>query len=172
MVHQYEEGRGVKIDQDRFIVKLNSGKNRCLIKISQGMGGWGFVIRPVANFSIDEGISLSGQLILEGENKDDFPPIRLQANINLGKTTYSRDLGFLVPGQSYQRIIRIGRGAQLKSQQAVSRGTVLAEKDMELQSDQEIDLMKKFFCPLEIFHIWLNNKMVSVKHSVLSSIPQ
>ena len=157
VVHQYEEGRGVKIDQDRFIVKLNSGKNRCLIKISQGMGGWGFVIRPVANFSLDEGISLSGQLILEGENKDDFPPIRLQANINLGKTTYSRDLGFLVPGQSYQRIVRIGRGAQLKSQQAVARGTVLAEKDMELQSDQEIDLIINTESPLalKVFNLGL-----------------
>ena len=141
VVHQYEEARDVEIDQDRFIVKLNSGKNRCLIKISQGMGGWGFAIRPVASFSLDEGILLSGQLILEGENRDDFPPIRLQAKINSGGSTYSRDLGFLVPGQSYQRIIRIGQGARLKSQQAVSKGAVLAERDMESRSDQEIDLI-------------------------------
>ncbi|MAE19232.1 hypothetical protein CMK12_09955 [Candidatus Poribacteria bacterium] len=46
LVHQYNQGQGVEVDQDRFMVKLNSGKNRCLIKVSQGMGDWGFVIRP------------------------------------------------------------------------------------------------------------------------------
>ena len=34
-----QEPRGVIIDQDQFIVKLNSGSNTCLIKVSQGMGG-------------------------------------------------------------------------------------------------------------------------------------
>ena len=43
MVHQSEEPRGMVIDQDRFITKLNPGSNNCLIKVSQGMGGWGFV---------------------------------------------------------------------------------------------------------------------------------
>ena len=34
MVHQSEEPRGVVIDQDRFITKLNPGSNNCLIKVS------------------------------------------------------------------------------------------------------------------------------------------
>ena len=34
VVHQYQEGRDVMIDQDQFMVKLNSGSNTCLIKVS------------------------------------------------------------------------------------------------------------------------------------------
>ena len=152
VVHQYKEGRGVEIDQDRFIVKLNSGKNRCLIKVSQGMGGWGFVIRPVDRFSLDEGISLSGQLILEGEKKDNFPQIRLQASIDSGGTTYNRDLGFLVNGEKYQRIIRTSKGTKLRSQQAVARGAVLAQQEMESKSDQEreMDLIINTESPLAL----------------------
>ena len=73
VVHQYQEGRSVMIDQDQFIVKLNPGINTCLIKVSQGMGDWGVVIRSVDSFPLSEGIVLSGRLILEGENKDNFP---------------------------------------------------------------------------------------------------
>ena len=159
VVHQYKEGRGVEIDQDRFIVKLNSGKNRYLVKVSQGTGGWGFVIRPIDRFSLDEGVMVSGQLILEGENKDNFPQIRLQASIDSGGATYSRDMGFLVNGEQYQRIIRTSKGAKLKSQQAVARGVVLAQQDMESQSDpaREIDLIINTESPLalKVFNLGL-----------------
>ena len=137
VVHQYQEGRGAMIDQDQFIVKLNSGSNTCLIKISQGMGDWGFVIRPVGSFPLSKGVVLSGQLILEGENKDNFPQIRLQASIDSGGTTFSRDFGFLVNGEKYQRIVRTPKMGRLRLQQAVARGVVLAEHDMGLKSGKE-----------------------------------
>ena len=153
VVHQSDqEGRGVMIDQDQFTVKLNSGTNTCLIKVSQGMGDWGFVIRPVDSFPLSEGIMLSGRLILEGENKDDFPPIRLQATMDSDGTIYSRDLGFLVNGEKYQRIVRTAKGTKLRLQQAVARGVVLAEQDMELKSGQEkgVDLIVNTESPLAL----------------------
>ena len=138
------------------------------------MGGWGFVIRPVDRFSLDEGISLSGQLILEGENKDNFPQIRLQASIDSGGITYNRDLGFLVNGEKYQRIIRTSKGTKLRSQQAVARGAVLAQQEMESKSDQEreIDLIinTEFPLALKVFNLGLVQyayKSVSYTHLTL-----
>jgi|GEM_PF-366156 len=152
VVHQYPDARGVMTDQDQFIVKLNSGNNTCLIKVSQGMGDWGFVIRPVDSFPLNEGIVLSGQLILEGENKDNFPKIRLQASIDSGGTIYNRDFGFLVNGEKYQRVARAPKGTRLKLQQAVAGGAVLAEQDMELKLGQEkgADLIVNTESPLAL----------------------
>ena len=152
VVHQSQEPRGVMIDQDKFIVKLNSGRNTCLIKVSQGGGDWGFVIRLVDSFPLSEGFVLSGRLILEGENKDNFPQIRLQAIIELGGTIYSQDFGFLANGEKYQRVARTAKGTQLKLQQAVARGVVLAEQDMELKSGQEkgVDLIVNTESPLAL----------------------
>ena len=142
MVHQSQESRGVIIDQDQFIVKLNSGSNTCLIKVSQGMGDWGFVIRSVDRFPLNEGVMLSGRLILEGKNKDSFPLIRLQASIDSSGTQFSQDWGTLAHGDKYQRVIRTTKGSRLKLQ-AVARGIVLAEQDIELRSGQEkgVDLI-------------------------------
>ena len=143
VVHQYQGGRGVMIDQDRFTVKLNQGKNQCLVKVSQGMGDWGFVIRPVDRFPLDEGIVLSGQLILKGENKDKFPPIRLQAvSTDSGGTTYSQDWGFLVNGNRYQRVVHSAKGIELRLQ-AMAGSEVLAVQDIELELGQEeaVDLI-------------------------------
>ena len=152
VVHQSQEPRGVMIDQDKFIVKLNSGRNTCLIKVSQGGGDWGFVIRLVDSFPLSEGFVLSGRLILEGENKDNFPQIRLQAIIEFGGTIYSQDFGFLANGEKYQRVARTAKGTQLKLQQAVARGVVLAEQDMELKSGQEkgVDLIVNTESPLAL----------------------
>ncbi len=92
VVYQFRgEGRVLIPDQDRFIVKLNQGPNRCLVKVSQGMGDWGFALRPVSNFPLIEGILLSGQLNLKGENKDYFPLIQIKAIIDLGSGAFSRD---------------------------------------------------------------------------------
>ena len=143
VVHQYQGGRGVMIDQDRFTVKLNQGKNQCLVKVSQGMGDWGFVIRPVDRFPLDEGIVLSGQLILKGENKDKFPSIQLQAvSIDSDGTTYSQDWGFLVNGNRYQRVVHSAKGIELRLQ-AMAGIEVLAVQDIELELGQEeaVDLI-------------------------------
>ena len=143
VVHQYQGGRGVMIDQDRFTVKLNQGKNQCLVKVSQGMGDWGFVIRPVDRFPLDEGIVLSGQLILKGENKDKFPSIQLQAvSIDSDGTTYSQDWGFLVNGDRYQRVVHSAKGIELRLQ-AMTGIEVLAVQDIELELGQEeaVDLI-------------------------------
>ena len=143
VVHQYQGGRGVMIDQDRFTVKLNQGKNQCLVKVSQGMGDWGFVIRPVDRFPLDEGIVLSGQLILKGENKDKFPSIQLQAvSIDSDGTTYSQDWGFLVNGNRYQRVVHSAKGVELRLQ-AMAGSEVLAVQDIELELGQEeaVDLI-------------------------------
>ena len=142
MVHQYQEGRSVVIDQDRFTVKLSQGSNPCLIKVSQGIGDWGFALRPVGNFPISEGILLSGQLILEGENKDNFPSLQIKVSIDLGTNTFSQDWGTLSNGYKYQQIIHATKGARLRLQ-AFARGAMLAEQNVELRlgGEKVVDLI-------------------------------
>ena len=80
---------------------------------------------------------LSGQLILEGQKEEKFPPIRLQAVMDSDGNLFKRDLGVLSNGERYQREIRTTRGTELKWQQAVTRGVVLAEHNMTLATDPE-----------------------------------
>jgi len=42
---QLETARGLAIDQDRVPVRLRKGANVLLLKVSQGMGGWGMCAR-------------------------------------------------------------------------------------------------------------------------------
>ncbi|MAP88334.1 hypothetical protein CMK16_13380 [Candidatus Poribacteria bacterium] len=92
---------------------------------------------------MDEGIVLSGQLILKGENKDKFPPIQLQSvSIDSNGTTYSQDWGFLVNGDRYQRVVHSAKGVELRLQ-AMAGSEVLAMQDIELELSQEevVDLI-------------------------------
>jgi lysophospholipase L1-like esterase len=45
LVNHLELARGLTIDQDRVSVRLRAGANVLLLKISQGMGGWGMCAR-------------------------------------------------------------------------------------------------------------------------------
>lgn len=38
-------GRGVTPDQDRIPVSLRKGRNTVMLKVTQGIGGWGFCVR-------------------------------------------------------------------------------------------------------------------------------
>ena len=44
-VHTYLVGRSVIVDGDRVAVSLRPGKNRCLVKISNGIQDWGLTMR-------------------------------------------------------------------------------------------------------------------------------
>ena len=44
-VHHNPAARSLFLDQDKFAVDLKKGDNRCLVKITQGIGNWGFSIR-------------------------------------------------------------------------------------------------------------------------------
>ena len=49
MLIKVHKPRTVNIDNEYLSLKLHKGKNLLLIKIEQGFGGWGFVLRPVDN---------------------------------------------------------------------------------------------------------------------------
>ena len=142
VVHQSPEPREVMVDQDQFTVKLNPGSNTCLIKVSQGMGDWGFVIRPVDRFPLSEGVMLSGQLTLKGKNRKKLPSIRLEAVIDSGGTIISQDWGWLSNGDNYQRIVRVNKDTKLRLQ-AVTKGAVLVEQNRDLEPGQNtvVDLI-------------------------------
>ncbi len=44
-VHRHEVYRAAAVDQDIVPVKLEKGRNRCLVKITQGGGDWGYFLR-------------------------------------------------------------------------------------------------------------------------------
>lgn len=45
LVHDNHEHRGLNPGEDMIIARLNKGLNRCLVKVDQGTGGWGFHLR-------------------------------------------------------------------------------------------------------------------------------
>lgn len=49
MLVKVHRPRTVNIDDEYLSLKLHKGNNLLLIKIEQGFGGWGFVLRPVDN---------------------------------------------------------------------------------------------------------------------------
>jgi len=46
-VHHNPVNRPVTLDQDTFEVGLKAGANRCLVKVSNGVDGWGFAMRAL-----------------------------------------------------------------------------------------------------------------------------
>ncbi|MEN8117779.1 MAG: hypothetical protein ABFS16_12410, partial [Bacteroidota bacterium] len=49
MILKVHKPRTVNVDDEYLKLKLKKGKNLLLLKIEQGFGGWGFVLRPVDN---------------------------------------------------------------------------------------------------------------------------
>ncbi len=49
LILKVHKPRTVNIDDEYLKLKLKKGKNLLLLKIEQGFGGWGFVLRPVDN---------------------------------------------------------------------------------------------------------------------------
>jgi pimeloyl-ACP methyl ester carboxylesterase len=49
MVHRLLQLRALTMDEDGIPVTFNQGANRLLLKIQQGKGGWGFVVRMLDN---------------------------------------------------------------------------------------------------------------------------
>ncbi len=45
LVHDNHEHRGLVVGEDKVIVRLKKGLNRCLVKVDQGTGGWEFHLR-------------------------------------------------------------------------------------------------------------------------------
>ena len=45
LVHKNNAARGVQLDQDLFEIDTKKDSNRCLVKITQGGGDWGFALR-------------------------------------------------------------------------------------------------------------------------------
>ncbi len=51
VVHENEASRGYRPADDRFVARLNAGRNRIVVKIVNYVGGWGFGLGAVpANF--------------------------------------------------------------------------------------------------------------------------
>ena len=143
VVHQHQgEGRTLVPDQDRFTVKLNQGANRCLVKVSQGMGDWGFALRPLSRFPLSEGTLVSGTLLLEGANKDAFPSVRIKAIVDSGAGPLTINWGSAAHREAFQRVIHSAKGDKLRLQ-ALVRGVVLTERSLDLHTNQEqaIDLV-------------------------------
>jgi hypothetical protein len=63
LVHDNHVHRGLVPGEDVVIVRLKKGLNRCLVKVDQGTGGWGFLLRV-------------GTKVKEGEIKCEVAPGR------------------------------------------------------------------------------------------------
>jgi CubicO group peptidase (beta-lactamase class C family) len=54
LVHENDIGRGINPGDDTFTAKLNVGPNRILVKVTQGVRGWGFVLEALNEEGIGE----------------------------------------------------------------------------------------------------------------------
>ena len=48
LAHKFVGDRALKLDQDTFVAELKAGLNRCLVKVDNGKGEWGFAIRMLS----------------------------------------------------------------------------------------------------------------------------
>jgi len=113
LVHDNHEHRGINPGEDKVIVKLRKGLNRCLVKVDQGTGGWGFHLRVGAK--VKEGqIKCEiepGRFLVRGEDGSLMQLATLKilntgdetkatARMSLGGKEFSQDLGTLPFGWS------------------------------------------------------------------------
>jgi serine phosphatase RsbU (regulator of sigma subunit) len=64
-VNYKDVSRQIFLDQDKFTGDLNKGINRCLVKVSQGTGKWGFALRLLP---IDQPINATPAFFLSSED--------------------------------------------------------------------------------------------------------
>ena len=48
LIHDHHIGRGARVDEDQVPVRLKKGKNKLLVKVDEGGGGWGFYLREIS----------------------------------------------------------------------------------------------------------------------------
>ncbi|MDP2895309.1 MAG: glycoside hydrolase family 38 C-terminal domain-containing protein [bacterium] len=117
LVHDNHEHRGLNPGEDMIIARLNKGLNRCLVKVDQGTGGWGFHLRVGAKVKegeitceiqpgrflvrADDG-SLRQLATLRVLNTGD--ETKAKAQMNLDGKVFAVDLGTLPFGWSTHQI--------------------------------------------------------------------
>jgi len=58
LVHEHFIRRGAQADQDIVVARIQKGANRCLVKVEQATGAWGFFLRFGQLLSQKEGVHL------------------------------------------------------------------------------------------------------------------
>jgi len=86
LVHDKHEHRGLNPGEDTVIVRLKKGLNRCLVKVDQGTGSWGFHLRV-------------GAKVKEGETKCEIEPGRFLVYAKDGALIQKATLRILNTGQ-------------------------------------------------------------------------
>ncbi len=89
LVHDNHEHRGLNPGEDIVIVQLRKGLNRCLVKVDQGTGGWGFHLRV-------------GERVKEGEITCDIQPGRFLVRADDGSLRQLATLRILNTGDETQ----------------------------------------------------------------------
>ena len=67
-VHDNPVHRSLTLDEDRFEADFLAGANRCLVKISQGTGGWGFALRA---FPHNQPVPVTPKFYLSSDGLED-----------------------------------------------------------------------------------------------------
>lgn len=144
LVHEKLEQRGVQKDQDIVEVPFREGDNTLLIKVEQGGGGWGFVLRVVETFLTGEFDLGANQLVFSLRAPGD----------QLGKTASLIQSGEvlseaeLVKDESGSATARIGLSAPLPND---SLKTVTIALDGQEVGTQEVR-HTGIFAAVELLH--------------------
>ncbi len=118
LVHQLHMPRPTKTDDDYFRLSLKKGNNLLLIKIDQGFGGWGFVIRPVNEKQAWNSIKkqLGQEMVFEFKREGEYltatvgDPLSLAAFENLADI----NMEFSAIHINHRKTIRAKAGSKIK----------------------------------------------------------
>ncbi|MEN8187442.1 MAG: glycoside hydrolase family 20 zincin-like fold domain-containing protein [Bacteroidota bacterium] len=73
MILKVHKPRTVSVDDEYLKLNLKKGKNLLLLKIEQGLGGWGFVLRPVDNETAwkqvqkNINVAMNSEFVIDGD---------------------------------------------------------------------------------------------------------
>jgi len=118
MLIKVHKPRTVNVDDEYLKLKLNKGLNILLIKIEQGFGGWGFVLRPVDSETAWDQVQKNLNVAMNSEFKvvGDFIEGTVGDNNIVGQLSDlpMAKVTFKAVGSKHKKIIDVPVGTHLK----------------------------------------------------------
>ena len=114
LVHDHRVGRGVQKDEDAVPVRFRAGDNAVLVKVENGGGGWGLVLRPLG--------ASQAAVLAKGEIRPAIEPSPADQPDTLIVQTDTGPAGRTGRGEMV-RVDAVAAGGEVASTAAAARGT-------------------------------------------------
>jgi dienelactone hydrolase len=116
LVHDHLVGRPVRKDEDIVPVELREGTNRLLVKVEEGIGGWGFMLRILSEdqiLALEPG-DLRAEIVAEPEGPGGVLRVRTDSGA-----------GARIPDPAPVTVEAVGPGGVVVARDVVRRGATV-----------------------------------------------